>query len=58
MGLDGENLSSGANGLRIPKVLYWVYHIPANLYYTIIDFKEVDIRIYLPEKVIIHQRPR
>ena len=25
------------------------------LYYTIIDFNEVDIRIYLPEKVIIHR---
>ena len=25
------------------------------VYYTIIDFNEVDIRIYLPEKVIIHQ---
>ena len=25
------------------------------IYYTIIDFNEVDIRIYLPEKVIIHQ---
>ena len=24
-------------------------------YYTIIDFNEVDIRIYLPEKVIIHR---
>ena len=24
------------------------------IYYTIIDFNEVDIRIYLPEKVIIH----
>ena len=24
-------------------------------YYTIIDFNEVDIRVYLPEKVIIHQ---
>ena len=24
-----------------------------SLYYTIIDFNEVDIRIYLPEKVII-----
>ena len=24
-------------------------------YYTIIDFNEVDMRIYLPEKVIIHQ---
>ena len=24
-------------------------------YYTIIDFKEVDIKIYLPEKVIIHR---
>ena len=23
-------------------------------HYTIIDFNEVDIRIYLPEKVIIH----
>ena len=23
-------------------------------YYTIIDFNEVDIRIYLPEKVIIY----
>ena len=26
----------------------------AAFYYTIIDFNEVDIRIYLPEKVIIH----
>ena len=26
-----------------------------NVYYTIIDFNEVDIRIYLPEKVIIHR---
>ena len=25
------------------------------LHYTIIDFNEVDIRIYLPEKVIIHR---
>ena len=25
-----------------------------SLLYTIIDFNEVDIRIYLPEKVIIH----
>ena len=25
------------------------------IYYTIIDFNEVDIRIYQPEKVIIHQ---
>ena len=24
-------------------------------YYTIIDFNEVDIRIYRPEKVIIHR---
>ena len=24
------------------------------LQYTIIDFNEVDIRIYLPKKVIIH----
>ena len=24
-------------------------------HYTIIDFNEVDIRIYLPEKVIIHR---
>ena len=24
-------------------------------YYTIIDFNEVDIKIYLPEKVIIHR---
>ena len=24
-------------------------------YYTIIDFNEVDMRIYLPEKVIIHK---
>ena len=24
-------------------------------YYTIIDFNEVDIRIYLPKKVIIHR---
>ena len=29
-------------------------------YYTIIDFNEVDIRIYLPEKVVITEaaRPR
>ena len=27
-----------------------------SIYYTIIDFNEVDIRIYLPEKVIIHRR--
>ena len=26
-------------------------------YYTIIEFNEVDIRIYLPEKVIIHRGP-
>ena len=32
----------------------------ANLHYTIIDFNEVDIRIYLPEKVIFTEavRPR
>ena len=24
-------------------------------YYTIIDFNEADIRIYLPEKVMIHR---
>ena len=24
-------------------------------YYKIIDFNEVDIRIYLPEKVIVHR---
>ena len=30
--------------------------IPIVIYYTIIDFNEVDIRIYLPEeKVIIHR---
>ena len=27
----------------------------SEVYYTIIDFNEVDIRIYLPEKVIIHR---
>ena len=27
-------------------------------YYAIIDFNEVDIRIYLPEKVIIHRGPK
>ena len=27
----------------------------AVLHYTIIDIDEVDIRIYLPEKVIIHR---
>ena len=26
-----------------------------NRQYTIIDFNEVDMRIYLPEKVIIHR---
>ena len=32
------------------------YYQPKNQqYYTIIDFNEVDIRIYLPEKVIFHQ---
>ena len=25
------------------------------IHYTMIDFNEVDIRIYLPEKVIIHR---
>ena len=33
---------------RLPGLHYCVY-------YTIIDFNEVDIRIYLPEKVIVHQ---
>ena len=28
------------------------YAPTSGLYYTIIDFNEVDIRIYLPEKVI------
>ena len=32
------------------KYMYFLYV----WYYTIIDFNEVDIRIYLPEKVIIH----
>ena len=27
----------------------------ASIYYTIIEFNEVAIRIYLPEKVIIHR---
>ena len=30
-------------------------HYKGAQYYTIIDFNEVDIRIYLPEKVIIHR---
>ena len=30
--------------------LFWLIE-----HYTIIDFNEVDIRIYLPEKVIIHR---
>ena len=35
------------------------YHIVCEYtneqHFTIIDFNEVDIRIYLPEKVIIHR---
>ena len=38
--------------LSKPRTLH-VYCFPN--YYTIIDFNEVDIRIYLPEKVIIHR---
>ena len=35
--------------------IYFCHKIPClALYYTVIDFNEVDIRIYLPEKVIIH----
>ena len=34
---------------------YTEMHINVMKYYTIIDFNEVDIRIYLPEKMIIHQ---
>ena len=29
--------------------------LPSELYYTIIDLNEVDITIYLREKVIIHR---
>ena len=37
-----------------PHSLMISYKIYTKQYYTIIDFNEVDIRIYLPEKVIIH----
>ena len=46
------------NGLRQTKFLSYMYDTNVLLdvlYYTIIDFNEVDIRIYLPEKVIIHR---
>ena len=38
-------------------IICHVFHVFACIrqYYTIIDFNEVDIRIYLPEKVIIHR---
>ena len=35
--------------------VYWKTQNFSEKYYTIIDFNEVDIRIYLPEKVIIHR---
>ena len=35
--------------------MQFTYQFFIALYYTIIDFNEVDIRIYLPEKVIIHR---
>ena len=37
------------------KVLCATEYSRGRQYYTIIDFNEVDIRIYLPEKVIIHR---
>ena len=36
---------------HLPKIFMAV----SEKYYIIIDFNEVDIRIYLPEKVIIHR---
>ena len=42
--------------LKLPEFpTYTEMHINVMIYYTIIDFNEVDIRIYLPDKVIIHQ---
>ena len=42
--------------LKLPEFpTYTEMHINVMIYYTIIDFNELDIRIYLPEKVIIHQ---
>ena len=38
--------------------MYCIGHVTVKYpvyYYTIIDFNEVDIRIYLPEKVIFHR---
>ena len=32
-----------------------IYVGTTRYYYTIIDFNEVDMRIYLPKKVIIHR---
>ena len=45
------------NAIRENKILanvseFTLFNVAS--YYTIIDFNEVDIRIYLPEKVIIH----
>ena len=37
------------------KFQQYVSVLSTSHYYTIIDFNEVDIRIYLPEKVIIHR---
>ena len=49
------------NNIKYQSFVYgsfvWGIHVRYNkyIYYTIIDFNEVDIRIYLPEKVIIHR---
>ena len=40
---------------RTEKLLTGTLRIKSNEQYTIIDFNEVDIRIYLPEKLIIHR---
>ena len=45
----GRNLT-WTNSMRIA-----VAHQTNDWYYAIIDFNEVDIKIYLPEKVIIHR---
>ena len=62
--LDSESVTNNEIMISFLSFIQYIHHrmlckVPAfNLhleYYTIIDFNEVDIRIYLPEKVIIHR---
>ena len=62
--LVGTSLALSGLGMRLLGYLncgqsWYQYHSLFKLtnsgHYTIIDFNEVDIRIYLPEKVIFHR---